>query len=115
MPFLFKKLEVYNKAISISVEISALTEGFPKGTYYLADQINRAVLSIATNIAEGNGRFQKPDRIHFFRIARGSAFECIPIIEICKRRNLIIEKTCANLEERLDEIGKMLTGLIQYK
>ena len=115
MPFLFEKLEVYQKAIIIADEISGLTEEFRKGTYYLADQLNRASLSIATNIAEGNGRFQKADRIHFFRIARGSAFECVPIIEICKRRKLIKEEICVVLKEKLDEIGKMLSGLMQYK
>ena len=53
MPFMFENLEVYKKAIDIADELSTLTESFPKGNYYLSDQLNRAALSIATNIAEG--------------------------------------------------------------
>ncbi len=115
MPFLFENLKVYQKAIDFADESSTLTEEFRRGTYYLADQLNRASLSIAANIAEGNGRFQKADRIHFFRIARGSAFECVPIIELCKRKQLISEEISTKFKENLDEIGKMLTGLIQFK
>lgn len=109
MPFMFENLEVYKKVIDFASTISELTENFPKGNYYLADQINRAALSIATNISEGNGRYHKADRINFFRIARGSAFECVPILELCKRKRLITDETCKVLKKKLDEICKMLS------
>jgi four helix bundle protein len=89
MPFLFEKLEVYQKAVDFADEIAALTEGFPRGYGFLVDQLNRTALSIATNLAEGNGRFTKPDRRNFFTIARGSAQECVPLLEIARRRGLI--------------------------
>jgi four helix bundle protein len=114
MPFLFEKLEVYQKAVSFAEEIGNLTEGFSKGNYYVVDQLNRAALSIATNIAEGNGRYHKADRVNFFRIARGSAFECIPIIELCRRKGLIKNDKSKILKENLDEICKMLSGLMNY-
>jgi four helix bundle protein len=78
MAFMFEKLEVYQKAINFADEIAALTSEFPRGYYFLSDQLNRAALSIATNLAEGNGRFTKADRTNFFTIARGSAQECVP-------------------------------------
>ena len=53
MAFMFESLEVYQKAIDLADKISTLTEKFPRGYYFLTDQLNRAVLSIATNIAEG--------------------------------------------------------------
>lgn len=114
MSFMFENLEVYKKAIVFADELSALTESFPKGNYYLSDQLNRAVLSIATNIAEGNGKYTKADRVNFFRIARGSAFECIPILELCKRKKLIKEEDADAFKDRLDEICKMLSGLMNY-
>ncbi len=114
MPFMFENLEVYQKAVAFAEEIGNLTESFTKGNYYLIDHLNRAALSIATNIAEGNGRYHKADRKNFFRISRGSAFECVPILELCKRKDLIKEDKAKVLKENLDEICKMLAGLINY-
>lgn len=114
MAFMFEKLQVYKKAIAFADEISELTEGFSRGNYYLTDHLNRAALSISTNIAEGNGRYSKADRKNFFRISRGSAFECVPILELCKRKKLIEEERHKRLKENLDEICKMLSGLINY-
>ena len=91
-----------------------MVEGFSKGNYYLVDQLNRAALSIATNIAEGNGRYSKAVRKNFFRISRGSAFECIPILELCNRKKLIGKEKHKVLKGNLDEICKMLSGLINY-
>jgi hypothetical protein len=79
MAFMFEKLEVYQKAVTLAAEMASLTESFPRGYYFLTDQLNRAALSIATNLAEGNGRFTKPDRKNFFTIARGSVQECAPV------------------------------------
>ena len=92
MAFMFENLEVYQRAIDLADNISALTERFPRGYYFLVDQLNRAALSIATNIAEGNGRFTKADRKNFFIISRGSVQECVPLLELAKRRQLIDEQ-----------------------
>ncbi len=112
MAFLFEKLDVYRKAVDFADNVYELTKDFPRGSYYLADQLNRAALSISANIAEGNGRFYKPDRMNFFRIARGSAFECVPILEICGRRGLIEKAKSDLLKSALEDISKMLSGLI---
>ena len=64
-----------------------LTRAFPRGYFFLADELNRAALSIAANIAEGNGRFTKADRRNFFGIARGSVQECVPLLEHAVRRH----------------------------
>ena len=113
MAFIFENPDVYKKAIDFADEIYELTKDFPKGNYYLADQLNRAALSISANIAEGNGRYHKADRANFFRIARGSAFECIPLLEMCSRRKLLDADTHSFLRLRLENIGKMLSGLIK--
>ncbi|MFO1044034.1 MAG: four helix bundle protein [Planctomycetaceae bacterium] len=112
MAFMFEKLEVYQKAVNLADQVVTLTESFPRGYGFLADQVNRAALSIATNLAEGNGRFTKPDRKHFFTIARGSVQECVPILEIARRRSLIDSTTHEQLREELNVIAKMISGLI---
>lgn len=112
MAFAFEKLLVYQKAVDFADSICAMTESFPRGYGFLADQINRASLSIAANIAEGNGRFTKPDRRNFFGIARGSVQECVPLLELARRRQLLAEEGHAQLKSRLEEIARMLSGLI---
>jgi four helix bundle protein len=112
MPFMFEKLEVYQKAVDLADEIASLTEGFRRGNGFLIDQLNRAALSIAANLAEGNGRFTKPDRRNFFTIARGSAQECVPLLEVARRRGLIKDSEAAALKERFEVIARMISGLI---
>lgn len=114
MPFIFEKLDVYAKAVDFAEKICELTKDFQRGNYYLEEQLNRAALSISTNIAEGNGRYHKADRINFFRIARGSAFECVPILEICRRKRLISDKQNEELKIEIENICKMLSGLINH-
>jgi hypothetical protein len=62
MAFTFEKLLVYQKAIDFADKACQISENFARGYGFLAEQLNRASLSIAANIAEGNGRFTKPDR-----------------------------------------------------
>ena len=85
----------------------------PRGYGYLADQLNRASLSIAANIAEGNGRFTARDRRHFFIIARGSIQECVPLLELAARRELLLAARHKELKADLEEIARMLSGLIR--
>jgi four helix bundle protein len=110
--FMFENLEVYQKLVDFADDIAATAEGFPRGYGFLVDQLNRAALSIATNLAEGNGRFTKPDRRHFFVIARGSVQECVPLLEIARRRGLVEAPAAVALKERLEIIAKMISGLI---
>ena len=70
-----------------------MTEKFPRGYYFLSDQLNRASVSSATNLAEGNGRFTTPDRRNFFGIARGSTQECVALMVIASRRKLMPAET----------------------
>ena len=112
MAFMFENLQVYQKAVDLADQVSSLTEGFPRGYYFLVDQLNRAALSIATNLAEGNGRFTKADRRNFFTIARGSTQECVPLLEVARRRGFIDKARHAELRADLEVIAKMISGLI---
>ena len=89
MAFVFEKLIVYQKAVDLADQISAATEKFTRGYGFLVDQLNRVALSVATNIAEGNGRFTKPDRRNFFGKPHGSVQECVPLLELAARRSLL--------------------------
>ena len=81
--FDFEKLEVYKKAKAFNKSVSCLLSGknVDRVTH---DQLRRASFSIMLNIAEGSGRFTKPDKRNFYIIARGSAFECVAIFDYLK-------------------------------
>lgn len=114
MSFMFENLEVYQRAVDLAEKISALTESFPTRSHrHLVDQLRRASLSVPLNIAEGNGRWHPKDRKNFWWIARGSVFECVPVLELCKRQKLITEEKCLDLKTELEILSKMLTALIK--
>jgi four helix bundle protein len=114
MSFPFESLDVYKRAIQFIAEIETLLERERvRLSRSIADQLSRAALSIPLNIAEGNGRWHKGDKRNFFWIARGSVFECIPILEVLKIKKLITEQECNSYRAQLEVIGKMLTRLSQ--
>ncbi len=110
---MFENLEVYQRALSFADDVLAETQEFSRGYGFLSDQLNRAALSIATNLAEGNGRFTKPDRKNFFTFARGSVQECVPLLEIARRRGLISNACHEAFRRNLEAIAKMISGLIK--
>jgi four helix bundle protein len=112
VPFSFEKLLVYQKSVNFADEVCAATREFPRGYFFLRDQLNRAALSIATNLAEGNGRFTVPDRRQFFGIARESVRECVPLLEIAVRRAVLPSDVHQQLRGDLEEISRMVSGLI---
>lgn len=58
-------------------------------------------------------RWHANDRKQFFYIARGSAQECVPILEICKRKNLIRAEDHEVLKMEIDVVIKMIYGLVK--
>ncbi|MFT5823292.1 MAG: four helix bundle protein [Crocinitomix sp.] len=76
--FDFEKLDVYVKSKTYNKPITAflLSKKLDRVTNH---QLRRASFSIMLNVAEGSGRFTKPDKKHFYVIARGSVFECCNI------------------------------------
>lgn len=74
----FKRLNVWQKAMDFITQIYALTAKFPVSERFgLTDQLRRAAISIALNIAEGSGSGSDAEYIRFLRIAQRSAYEVI--------------------------------------
>ena len=110
--FDFEKLEVYSKAKQFNSTVSLFLENV-RVSKNKKDQLERAAFSIMLNIAEGTGRFTKPDKKNFYIIARGSAFECVAIFDYLTDQNLIGQEKFNEFYSMLEEISKMLYALIR--
>jgi four helix bundle protein len=73
-----------------------------------------AAISIASNIAEGAGRQTKKEFIQFLHIAQGSASEVDTQLEIAYRLGYLREPEKMKLNDKLDDISKMIIGLQRY-
>jgi four helix bundle protein len=110
--FDFQKLDVYQKAKTFSKEITKL---LINGTFdrVTNDQLRRASFSIMLNIAESSSRFSNKDRRNFLIVSRGSAFECVAILEYLYEMDELKEEVYHSFESNLDEISRMLFSLIR--
>ena len=91
----------------------AIIERLPRGRACIADQLQRASLSVPLNIAEGAGEYSSAEKIRFYRIARRSATECASILDICARLRLLPEEQYAKGRELLLRLVAMLTKMAQ--
>lgn len=99
--------------MNLIVEIYRLVPLLPKfETYALSDQMRRAVISIASNIAEGYGRNSTREYIQFLGIARGSCFELETQIQACLHVGYLTEKDTEVSLGLLSEIIRMLHSTI---
>jgi four helix bundle protein len=111
MMFKFEELRVYQEAVQLSLLVYKHTQSWPSQyRYNLSDQLQRAALSISLNIAEGSSRTKK-DFQHFLSIARGSCYECVPILHIALQLHLLPKDTYNDISDKVDKIARMLSSL----
>lgn len=90
----YRELDVWQEARKLCNTVYDAVEQLPQEELYgLSSQMRRAVVSIASNIAEGAGRGSRRDYLHFVYIARGSAYELETQLIICGDRKLIDRET----------------------
>jgi four helix bundle protein len=110
---LYRNLLVWQKSVSLIKEVYAQADKLPKSEEYnLKQQLKRAVVSVALNIAEGKNRKSSKEFINFLNISCGSLAETESILIICNELEFIplSEKTMQNIEE----LAKMLNSLIGH-
>jgi four helix bundle protein len=111
MPFDHERLDVYQLALDFLVLADDVVEHLPRGRGHLADQLSRAATSIVLNIAEGAGKFSKPDKRRYYLTATGSATECAAILDVCLRLKLITPERHAEGKAMLERVASMLIKL----
>ena len=110
--FYYRKLLVYQQSMSLLRDVYGLSKNFPPQELYgLTNQIQRAVVSIPSNIAEGMGRFSVKDRIRFLEISNGSLMEVMCQLEIAQQLGYITPKELKEQKEKIASIAKMMIGL----
>jgi four helix bundle protein len=110
----YKELDVWQKSIDLVMELYKITESFPaEERYGLISQIQRAGVSIPSNIAEGWGRGSTKEYVQYLRISRGSLAELETHLIIAQKLNYISEKNIMDLQNKITIIGKMLNNLMK--
>jgi four helix bundle protein len=110
----YRDLKVWQYGIQLAKSCYQITKPFPREELFgLTTQIRRAAFSIPANIAEGNGRDNIGDYIHFLRIAQGSLKELETHLIITYEVEICKEATTLPLLKRADELGRMLRALIR--
>ncbi len=110
----FRKLQVWQRAHQFVLDVYALSVSFPDDERYgLTSQMRRAVMSVPANIAEGCGRETNAELKRFLYVATGSATEVDYFLLLARDLKFIEEAQYQRLNKELDEIKRMLAGLIQ--
>ena len=110
--FYYRKLLVYQHAMMLLEDVYHLTKQFPSSELHgLTNQIQRAAVSIPSNIAEGVGRFSIKDRIRFIDISNGSVMEVMCQLEIAHRLGYISNEELQIQDTKIATLAKMILGL----
>ena len=110
----YQDLIVWQKSVLLVTDIYTITKTFPQDERFgITSQLNRAAVSIPTNIAEGWGRETSKNYLQFLRISRGSIMEVQTLLIISKNLNYISEEKFDILRNKTEEVGKILQGLIK--
>ena len=109
----FRNYKVWQDAVDYASKVYQVTSDMPwfekKG---LCNQLQRAVVSISSNIAEGSAKPSDLEFAHYLDTALGSAFEVETQLQIAKNVGYINEELYSNLLTEINDIEKQINGLI---
>jgi four helix bundle protein len=110
----FEQLVVWRESRQLTSDVYRITRAFPaEERFALTQQMRRAAVSIASNIAEGSGRGRRNEFLAFIRIARGSANELISQLHLAVDLGLIDRASCESVKDRANRVGRMLSGMLR--
>lgn len=109
----YRDLQVWQRSMALARHVFLLTESFPRAQHFgLASQMQRAAVSVPSNIAEGHGRLTDRSFAQFLSQARGSLNELETQIELSRQLGFAAPAACQELMADANEIGKMLNALL---
>ena len=108
----FRKLDTWLDGVELADTIYTLTASFPQTEIYgLSSQMQRAAVSVPSNIAEGSGKGSDRDFARFVSISLGSLFELETQIEIAYRRGYISTENYYALRPKVESLQKRIYNL----
>ncbi|HLV70023.1 MAG TPA: four helix bundle protein [Xanthomarina sp.] len=111
----YTELEVWKYARGLMKSVYQLTENFPRAELYsLTSQINRSVVSVPSNIAEGKGRQSDKETIQFLYISKGSIFELETQLYLAYDLEYILQVQLNDVLNEITLCKKLLNGFINY-
>ena len=112
----FENLEVWKSSRQLVKQVYKIQSSFPSFERYgLGDQLRRAVVSISSNIAEGNARRSLKEQLHFLEISKGSLMEVYCQMLLAYDLNYINDTQLSLCKDKIDDVLKLLNGLLYQK
>lgn len=110
----FYDLDVWQQAHRYRLEIFYESNKFPqKYQFTLGQQIQRAAISVSSNIAEGFGRQNKPEKKQFYRVARGSLTETQDQLILARDLSLVSDEKFDELQQQAERVHQLISGLLR--
>jgi len=108
----YRELIAWQKAMNLVTDVYRMVEGFPGMEMFgLASQLRRAIVSVPSNIAEGQGRDSTKEFIHHLSIAYGSLIEAETQIQIAANLAYIGQPEADRIIDQAAEVGRLMNGL----
>lgn len=109
----FRESIAWNKAMELTKAVYDATSSFPKQEMFgLTNQLRRAAVSIASNLAEGQGRLTLREFLHFLGVARGSTLEVQTQLEIAIMMGLGHVEQLQPAQELAEEVRRIISASI---
>lgn len=109
----YRDLQVWQRAVELGVRVYQVTDGFPKSEQYgLVNQMRRAAVSVASNIAEGYGR-SEAEFARYLEMSRGSLAELETQMEIARRVKYLSDSLYTELNQETNILGRQLNVFFQ--
>lgn len=113
--FGFQRLDIYQQAKDLVIKNYKMINKFENGEKYsLVQQMNRAAISIPSNIAEGYARESNKEKCHFFNIAYGSLMELVCQCEIARDLDYIDVNSYSGFSEEAYDLAVRLNNFRKY-
>lgn len=113
--FFYQKLEIYQLSKELVKKVYEITRSFPSSEQFgLISQMNRAAISIPSNIAEGSGRSSRKEKIYFLNIAFGSLMEVSCQMEIAFELGYVSDTDCEKFMIDCRNLSVKLSNFKRY-